>query len=614
MSCSTEKTEFGFGDRAASEVTTKMEPKPKKPLHPIKQLIQRMPEFLLLFDLKHVDDKGATLLPKVAVNVEIENILDIDLEHGYVHLEYALFFDWVDIISVKEYQKSKNDANYWRDTYPFQPQAQLQNAINTGGDAVEMLASKQGTRFGKRFALGTFSGCEDHVLVTLKRTIKSEANIKLPKLSLQDYPLDHHHFMLGFEFVTFERGPLLETLRERTQGAFSASSSKRLKLTTSTATLRLKSLKKHEEQYCSLTGMRWMSTTFPLILPTTAEFQSFIMDASAENVDDLDTMDPNRQIIAGTAGRGQTLSETYWENTSGSRVALFVAFYRTSRNFWMSALLPVVLVVLMSLTVNAVDPVDGVADRLAIILTLWLTLYAHKYVIANEMQTDENTPMDYIIIIGYFGLIAMALLVSLYGNELISETLNFVCQGVVVLVLLCATMLYGVYASRHQGAVQRIHDQNFRYVHRWLYSLLGNATKEHINDRKRLVESDKRTRDEHNFRQALMMQELVHVHGTRVCRLVRLHGVDWYGDMVLVNMHWCSCMVLVYVNSACSVGSREECACSDVLTSLCDSFCVIECDFEGVSLPTGWCFNRCSHACVCASVDLCLQSDVCDVI
>lgn len=39
--------------------------------------------------------------------------------------------------------------------------------------------------------------------------------------------------------------------------------------------------------------------------------------------------------------------------------------------------------------------------------------------------------MDYIIIIGYFGLIAMALLVSLYGNELISETVNFLCQGLV---------------------------------------------------------------------------------------------------------------------------------------------------------------------------------------
>lgn len=44
-----------------------------------------------------------------------------------------------------------------------------------------------------------------------------------------------------------------------------------------------------------------------------------------------------------------------------------------------------------SLTVNAVDPVDGLADRLAIILTLWLTLYAHKYVVATEIKSDENT-------------------------------------------------------------------------------------------------------------------------------------------------------------------------------------------------------------------------------
>lgn len=132
-----------------------------------------------------VEDKGATLLPKVAINIEIENILDIDLEHGFVHLEYALYFDWVDIISVSEYKKSKDNQNYWRDVYPFQPQAQLQNAINTGGDGVDILASKQGTRFGKRFTLGTFAGCEEHVLVTLKRTIKAESKIKLPRLSLK---------------------------------------------------------------------------------------------------------------------------------------------------------------------------------------------------------------------------------------------------------------------------------------------------------------------------------------------------------------------------------------------------------------------------------------------
>lgn len=46
-----------------------------------------------------------------------------------------------------------------------------------------------------------------------------------------------------------------------------------------------------------------------------------------------------------------------------------------------------------------------------------------------------------------------------------------------VLVLVGVTVVYGLYAAQHQAAVQRIHDQNFRYVERWLYQLLSNASK-----------------------------------------------------------------------------------------------------------------------------------------
>ena len=57
----------------------------------------------------------------------------------------------------------------------------------------------------------------------------------------------------------------------------------------------------------------------------------------------------------------------------------------------------------MSLTINALA-VDEIEARLNIIMTLWLTLYAHKYVASQQMEkSDENTVMDYIIILGYFG-------------------------------------------------------------------------------------------------------------------------------------------------------------------------------------------------------------------
>lgn len=48
--------------------------------------MKRCPEFCGLFDHN-------TLLPRVAANVEVDNILDINLTDGYVILDYALYID-----------------------------------------------------------------------------------------------------------------------------------------------------------------------------------------------------------------------------------------------------------------------------------------------------------------------------------------------------------------------------------------------------------------------------------------------------------------------------------------------------------------------------------------
>merc|ERR1719399_1941603 len=98
----------------------------------------------------------------------------------------------------------------------------------------------------------------------------------------------------------------------------------------------------------------------------------------------------------------------------------------------------------MTLFINGLGPPgQEVLDKIQILVTLFLTLYAHKYVMVQQLNTMDMTQIEYVVILGYVCMFVQALFVFL-GSEYIlgsaiTETMNWVVQismALIVIVLI----------------------------------------------------------------------------------------------------------------------------------------------------------------------------------
>jgi hypothetical protein len=365
----------------------------------ILRLVRMVPDFTKFFSQK-------TLLPVVMMSFELKGILDVNIEEGIMEIEYGLCLDWFDVLTKEEYAKTR-EKDYYPKIYPFQPKCVMTNVKETD---FEESSSKGGTRFNARYKLGKIDGIDDEfTLVHLKRTLRAKAKIK-QDFNITAYPVDKQAVVFGFEMKTLNADKIVNEINSRIPKSrkFGTSNTK-VYVEFNDLPMRVKDTGSDSLE-CKNSGFSYHWIKYPLMLPKVTTYKEFILDTN------------------------------FQRHLSKSKYVVETCMYRDSHTFFAKNILPVLLIVGMTFFINFVDPAD-VADRLSILMTLFLTLYAHKYVVLDKVETSEMTTIELVIIIGYVCMFMQGALIAFnesltergfgavgyYGNFFIGFFILFIC-------------------------------------------------------------------------------------------------------------------------------------------------------------------------------------------
>ena len=338
-----------------------------KKLEAIKNLLKKVPELERCFDV------GDSYLPVTYVGIEVRNITDVNILDGTVTLELSIFIDFFDVLDEVEYNKSKDDKDYFTTSYYFNPTLNFRNVVSIEENYVP---SKHGIRFDSRFQLP-----DNYCLVRLKSTRRPTVVLKQDCLSLKDYPIDIQSLSIVVEFLTLNKARIKDEMKSRVRN-FSVSNTRHCKVKFTVGTLRVKELKAVEIFPCKQTGFAVKFIPFPYWSPHTCSFKDFIVDVS-------------------------TMRCTYDED----QLQVKMEMYRNSDAFFWQHVLPMLLILFMTLFINSI-PSEDVGDRLSILVTLFLTLYAHKYTMMDKIDTTELTNVELVVIFGYVGMFLQGISIS----------------------------------------------------------------------------------------------------------------------------------------------------------------------------------------------------------
>ena len=429
---------------------------PKALRSPLVKLIRRTPELEKSFDWR-------TGLPIISIGVEIDKVMEVNAEEDFVVIRYELRISWLDLLENSEYNKtnptrSSYVPNYYRDHYPFNPDFMLHNVMDTD----EELSDKC-PQFKGRYP------CGDYTLVHLEKTRRAVTKIKQPGFDLMLFPLDRHEMELEFIPMRLDTSADAKTYFKKQLGKWklgeiSTTHSMGLFPEFSAQPLCVKHLKTYERQVCRVSGLQTLTDTYPFMSWVDAEYKDFWFDTHVRH------------------------------EMSDDRYKVVAQFYRNSNSFVLQNLVPVLLTVIMTIFCEWIPPED-VADRLSVLVTLFLALYTHKGVVVAQISTMQTTSIEWVMIFGYFCMFFQACVIVLaspsssvegkidrgidYDDEDEGEggskpwvlgprdawVLQLTFLGLMVLVL----FFYFLRARLHASYVKQIQKRNRTTIPAWLY-------------------------------------------------------------------------------------------------------------------------------------------------
>ena len=350
------------------------EEKPEAMRSPLVKLIRRTPELEKSFDQK-------TGLPVVQLAVEIDKVMEVNVEEDYVVIRYELRLSWLDLLEGSEYDKtnptrSSYVPNYYETHYPFNPQFRLHNVMDTDEELSDTFPQFKG-----RYP------CGEYTLVHLEKTQRAVTKVKQPGFDLLLFPLDKHEMELEFiprrlDTSGDAKQLLKKQLGKWQLGQFSTTHTMGLFPEFSVQPLCVKLLKTYEKQVCRVSGLQTLTDTYPFMSYVDAEYKDFWFDTHVRH------------------------------EMSDDRYKVVAQFYRNSNSFVLQNLVPVLLTVFMTIFCEWIPPED-VADRLSVLVTLFLALYTHKGVVVEQVDTRQTTSIEWVMIFGYFCMFFQACVIVL---------------------------------------------------------------------------------------------------------------------------------------------------------------------------------------------------------
>jgi cytochrome c biogenesis factor len=168
---------------------------------------------------------------------------------------------------------------------------------------------------------------------------------------------------------------------------------------------------------------------------------------------------------------------------------------------------PVLLTIMMTVTIEWI-PKEETGDRLSVLVTLFLALYAHKYVLVQQINTLETTSLENVMLFGYVCMFCQAVVVVLSapqpyitatttagsdgadneggaeeeaaggtGPAILGPAFSFSAQVFLMLLMACSVALYTQHAERFAGRLRAMTAANETIVPEWLMSAAGQRTR-----------------------------------------------------------------------------------------------------------------------------------------
>ena len=437
----------------------------------------------------------------------------MNIEEDTVNLSVYVGMDWIDVLSGRDYKRSKVD-NYnsarpsekdvtkggippikWNNDLPgyyFIPNIMPRNMISHD-------LTIEPPRFMKRYALGPENG--DGAVIYLASGGKGTLMTK-QQFSLAKFPLDVHLLQLEFESVPLNDDyltPLIDRMEIRQARNISRSATPSIRYHFDGQDLRVKHLKAFEARECRVSHMKVRRfPAGPLFLKKTLDgyssdgllcaihffsptprssptpILSFKIKACTYPYMSADAA--NYRDFLFSAKLDQTIEE--------DRYFVKTKFYRESSGFVVQSLIPVVLGVFMTGFVDWIPP-KQVGDRLGILMTLFLTLYAHKYTLVQQINTIETTAIEYVMLSGYLGIFIQCIIVV--GSAPIGKNYDkkprigsrdaLQLFMVVLLLMLVVVAVYSVLARRHDIEKEKTRKDNTTFIPEWIYKYASKESK-----------------------------------------------------------------------------------------------------------------------------------------